>query len=234
MGVVLLDQFGRGKTSSLPADIANVYAARPAAAGLPNGVRFYAIDKTMEWVVYNGAWVLSRVHAPEVTSLPGAPIDQQECIFVADATAGAKWHLRYRAASASAYKWEYVGGSPLSGYVGGPLHSSGVAYADVGGPTVVVPVGGDYWVDHGATGYADNGAYVVRQIPQNASAATYGANPSGEILWRYNNQMSHQQRAKMAAINAGQTIRIVHMHDTGGQPGTFTGVWLMATPVRVG
>src|SRR4051812_22380129 len=61
---------------------------------------------------YPSAFV--QINAPaRVTSLPVSPVDGQEVYYVADATNGVLWHLRYNAASASAYKWEFVGGSPL-------------------------------------------------------------------------------------------------------------------------
>jgi hypothetical protein len=37
-----------------------------------------------------------------VTALPATPVDGQECHFVADATNGVVWHMKYRAADTSA------------------------------------------------------------------------------------------------------------------------------------
>jgi hypothetical protein len=48
---------------------------------------------------------------PRVTTLPSSPSDGQEVYYVASAANGVLWHLKYNAASASAYKWEFVGGS---------------------------------------------------------------------------------------------------------------------------
>ena len=44
---------------------------------------------------------------------PASPADGDLWCFPADAGNGAMWLFRYRAASASAYKWEFVGGAPL-------------------------------------------------------------------------------------------------------------------------
>ena len=49
-----------------------------------------------------------------VTSLPATPTDGQEVYYLADAANGVIWHLRYRAAATGAFKWEFVGGPPLS------------------------------------------------------------------------------------------------------------------------
>ncbi len=45
---------------------------------------------------------------------PLNPVDGQEVYYIADATNGVVWRFRYRAASGSSYKWEFVGGSPLA------------------------------------------------------------------------------------------------------------------------
>lgn len=125
--------------------LTDTYANRPAAAASLNGVRFFATDKMMEWQCIAGAWVLVGVFAPEVTALPSSPIDQQECVYVADATAGAKWHFRYRSASASSYKWERVGGSPLTGFVAATFTTGSANYVDLtGGPSLTIPLEGDY------------------------------------------------------------------------------------------
>lgn len=50
--------------------------------------------------------------APRVSVLPSSPIDGEEVVFASTAMAavGVEWRLRYRAGSAHARKWEYVGG----------------------------------------------------------------------------------------------------------------------------
>jgi len=86
------------------------------------------------------------LEVPRVTTLPAAPFDGQAVDFVADDTNGVIWRLRYRTASASNFKWEFVGGAPL-------MASASVGVAVVGatfggsGPTVVAPLAGDYEVD---------------------------------------------------------------------------------------
>jgi hypothetical protein len=82
-----------------------------------------------------------------VTSLPANPIDGQECYFQADATNGVVWHLRYNAASASAYKWEFLGGSPLRATVNtDETFTAGATYVDCAtvGPQITLPLVGDY------------------------------------------------------------------------------------------
>lgn len=81
------------------------------------------------------------------TVLPAAPINGQEYFYVADATNGVVWHLKYRAASASASKWEYVGGPPLFSEASGVATTVAAhnVYQDLaGGPSITVPLAGDY------------------------------------------------------------------------------------------
>ena len=89
---------------------------------------------------------------PLVTSLPTSPIDGQEIYYLADATNGVIWHLRYRATSSSAYKWEFIGGPPMHTSVAAGAGVASGTYADVGGgvPALTLPaLAGDYVVRFG-------------------------------------------------------------------------------------
>ena len=81
-----------------------------------------------------------------VTTLPSSPVDGQRCLFLADATDGVVWDLRYRAASASPYKWELVGGSNLHEQVDAfesTFSASAVDLLTVG-PSLTLPRAGEY------------------------------------------------------------------------------------------
>jgi hypothetical protein len=81
-----------------------------------------------------------------VTSLPGSPVDGQVIDYLADATNGVVWRLRYRTASASTYKWEYVGGAGLYATVATVIGTpAGVAAT----PAIAVPLAGEYEAWHG-------------------------------------------------------------------------------------
>jgi hypothetical protein len=92
---------------------------------------------------------------PVITTggLPSSPVDGQECYYVVDATNGVVWHLKYRAGSASAHKWELVGGSPLL------VLTTAVATAAAANTTynlstslVTIPLAGDYLVSAAGQG----------------------------------------------------------------------------------
>jgi hypothetical protein len=83
------------------------------------------------------------------TALPATPSDGLEYDYIADATNGVIWRFRYRAASASAHKWELVGGGALyaenatvSAFT---LTSSTYVQQEVPNtPVLTVPLAGDY------------------------------------------------------------------------------------------
>jgi hypothetical protein len=91
--------------------------------------------------------------APLSATPPATPIDGQIWAMLADASNGVVWLFRYRAASTSPYKWEFVGGPPLNDtrdvhvytaqtvYVGNPtnIEANGV-------PTLTLQRAGEYWV----------------------------------------------------------------------------------------
>lgn len=89
------------------------------------------------------------------TSLPGSPVDGQEVYYAADATNGVIWHLRYRAAQAAPYRWEFVGGPPLSVNLSqAEASTSGThnAYQDLNDGTfgATLPLAGVYIFEFGA------------------------------------------------------------------------------------
>lgn len=112
--------------------VAGVFAARPAAGAVADGVRFTATDKRMEWQAVAGAWVLLAAHPVAVTALPAAPIDEQRIRLRPDAASHPHvcWDLAYDAA---ANVWRFVGGSPIA------YRPAGWVPADVGEVDTAAP-----------------------------------------------------------------------------------------------
>jgi len=134
-----------------------------------------------------------------VTSLPGSPVDGQECYFLADATLGIVWHLRYRSASASSFKWEVIGGPPLLAEQSADAPGwTNTGYATIAPACqVTVPLAGDYIIQH--TGQVWNstttaGVYSAVKLGAAATADNDGwhttsgvantAQPGGTIIRR--------------------------------------------------
>jgi hypothetical protein len=89
-----------------------------------------------------------------VTSLPGSPIDGQVIYYNADSTNGVVWQLRYRSAASGSFKWEFVGGGPLTSSVytrEGSTSTNAYHNLTTNGPTLTVPLAGDYLITYAAT-----------------------------------------------------------------------------------
>jgi hypothetical protein len=81
---------------------------------------------------YDTQWVSPATAPGYGTSLPVSPVDGQEYILVDSTTNPTyQWRFRYNAASASAYKWEFIGGTPARVIAGG-------AWTTVGAWTVPI------------------------------------------------------------------------------------------------
>jgi len=179
------------------------------------------------------------VPLPVVTVLPTAPKDGDECYYLADASAGVVWHLKYRAASASAYKWEYVGGPPRFDEITATETTVSTTYAALAtaGPSITVPLAGDYLVEIGTRAYftATNNASASMSYDIGGTGAGdgdrvdyYGAAVSGVAT-----AAPHQVRARRKNALAASTALVAKYKVSGGT-GTFQDRWMRVTPVRVG
>lgn len=224
----------RGATGATgPTTLSGTYAARPAASVALNGQRYIATDKYMEWECISASWVLVSVTAPEVNSLPASPIDQQECIYVVDATNGIKWHLKYRSASASAYKWEYIGGAPLISEVLSSESTASGTYVNLTttGPSVALPLAGDYIVEAGC--FAKN-TVSGQELYMSYAIGGTGASDADRVATSspsINRESTAYRKMKKTGLTA---VTLTAKYRTGGGTATFEFRWMTATPIRVG
>lgn len=215
-------------------------ADRPTSTpGTPGitGRKYYATDTAVEYRDTGTGWVALGVEL--VTTLPASPYNGQVIDYLADATKGVVWRLRYRAASASAYKWEVVGGSELTAERPAGTFDviTATSYAALGNAVqVTVPLAGDYllgWggsigqgtqdvsgflaIKLGAAATSDNDA-----IPHQQRSATTSQNPL----------LPAARRVRRDGLSAGSVIA-VQARVTGGAMTTDKN-FLNARPVRVG
>lgn len=92
---------------------------------------------------------------PLVSVLPATPVDGQEVYFLANATDGVVWHLRWRTAGGF---WECVGGPPLCTPPINDANTTGAGAAwsnqlgdGAGAVGITVPLPGDYFVTWNTT-----------------------------------------------------------------------------------
>ena len=82
-----------------------------------------------------------------VSVLPSEPVDGEEINYqnAAMETLGVVWRFRYRAASASSLKWEFVGGPPMyTARLGSMSREVGGIAELTSGPKLIVPLTGNY------------------------------------------------------------------------------------------
>lgn len=215
---------------------------------IPNGV-----FTSGQWVSFEGlsfdtetvgAYATGVLGSPRVTALPTSPIDGQECYFVAGAN-GELWHLRYNAGSASAYKWEVLGGSALHAEVTtasaeGTSSASFVALTTPG-PNITLPLAGDYDIDQSFSWYtsvAGGGMAMCYDIGATAAlmvdaAAAY--NPYAGVGVSVTRRMRRKTglpavtlTSKFSALNGGTA----YANGTASAAGHHR--MMRAMPVRVG
>lgn len=182
-------------------------------------------------------WVAGRPREPlqgTVTSLPAGPVDGQEIFYLADATAGVVWHLKYRAASASPYKWEYLGGPPLYSFVATLQTLTSTTYAALAtaGPSVSLPLAGDYDVAIGAgmtTAGAAMGAWMSYDI--GGTAAVDGDGATAQVVtpgFAWTTTLARRKTA-LSAVTLTAKYR-----SSAAVACLWEKRWMQAAPVRVG
>lgn len=171
---------------------------------------------------------------PLVTSLPANPVDGQECYFLADATNGVVWHLRYRAAAVGVYKWEYVGGPALRAEVLTKESTGSTVETDLTtvGPSVVLPLAGDYEVGYGAGVNPAAGAVYAVVTPKFGAAAVVGTDAIVVYTTGGAAELQIARWCVRTGLGAGITVKLSYR--MSGSTGGFNNRWIMATPVRVG
>jgi hypothetical protein len=173
----------------------------------------------------------TSLRPPAVTSLPGSPVDTQECYFVADATNAIVWHLRYRSAATGAYKWEYLGGSPLASDVVATEAVTSATPVDLAtvGPQVTVPLAGDYRAQLGFSGYSGSaGVNVNGGLKIGAAAATT------DVSFQTSAANAGQQPIRDMTVNIATAGTVVKIQYSNSAAASYRWRFLTLRPVRVG
>lgn len=176
-----------------------------------------------------------RARGQVVTALPADPVDGQEVLFLADDAAGVLWRLRYRAGSASAYKWETSGqGTPLAAFDTGLARTtSSATYQTTGAPLLTAPLAGDYDVVYGAQ-FAQNGAAAVNDMRVGLHVGGSLVDSGGFIAPAVANTAAGVTRPYRASgVAAGSAVQSRYA-SASAQSATFHILFIRLVPVRVG
>jgi hypothetical protein len=189
--------------------------------------------------------ILERLHRVEIgaglrglsIALPLLPQDGDEVYFqnAAMATSGIVWHLRYNAVSASAYKWEFLGGQPLLDEVPTQeaIGAAGGTYGTLttAGPVAVLPLAGDFVVRIGAriTAAGDSIGTMSYDIGGTGAVDADGASARSDSTARDFAAVRVRRKNALTAVTLTAKYRRNSANAT-----FFADRWMEVTPVRVG
>lgn len=160
------------------------------------------------------------------------PNDGDECYLIADATNGVLWHFRYNAGSASAYKWEFLGGAPLFGKNNnGATGVTSTTYVDLGGPQFVLARGGDYEWTLSATLANNTGTAFTVIVAKLSGVAALDIDAISWQAFGAGAQATDATIGSYLGVVAGATLG-TWVRVTSGQ-GTFSSVRLSVRPIRI-
>jgi len=170
------------------------------------------------------------------TGLPPLPNDGQVIYYQSAAMAadGVVWQFRYNADSVSTYKWEFIGGGALEDNIGvGAAFetTTSTSYTDLAttGPTITVPLAGDYLVKTWANSVSSVAGNVTQLAVKIGAAAT--ADASAGILGANANSAS---QAGTAILTAAALDDLKMQYKVSAGTGSWRNRRMTITPIRVG
>jgi len=216
---------------------ARTSAFTTAGVTVTEGMVSYLLDTNLTQYYDGSAWISYMTTANLVTSLPASPFDGQEISYVADSTNGVVWKFKYRSASASAYKWEFIGGQFLQSFVTTQQSTSATTTVGLGGPAVTVPFAGDYLVE--------GGAILAENTAGNLAGFIFKGTSDSDVSWTvtyaqhilpFGNTYGSSASAiqKKSAQSAGQSIEMRYAVSNAGTIGYFSNRYMTVLPIRVG
>jgi hypothetical protein len=166
------------------------------------------------------------------TSPPGSPVDGQWWIYPVDPTNGIIWKFRYDAGSASAFKWVFIGGTPLYSEIATSETTTSTTYANLStiGPSITLPRAGDWivelglWMNVGAGQTAWASYDIGGTGAVDADAVIFG--PGGGST-----TINGMRRRIKTGLAVSTTLQAKYRVDGG--TGAFKHRWIGAYPIRI-
>lgn len=175
---------------------------------------------------------------PIRTTLPAPAYDGQEIAYMPDPSntqgnGSVVWLLKYRA---SDNKWYFIGGSPLHVEVAAEESRASTSYGVLGtaGPSITLPLAGDYMVEQGAAVYtAGTNSYIYMSYDIGATAASdldaleMRGTGTGNLP-----QMAGSRRKRKTGLAAGTVL--ASRYRASVTSAAFKNRWMAVTPLRLG
>ena len=214
-------------------------AAQDTADAASSDAAAAAVDAAAAQATADAALAAASTGASLVLALPSSPSDGDECVLVDSLSAPTyQWHLKY-IAGASTYKWYYVGGFPLFAEVTTSQSTTSSSYTDLAtaGPSVTVPVAGDYMVEIGAWHHNNpNGGSARDSFMSYAIGASAASDNDAMFVTGQSSTVQYEgSRARLKTAIAASSSLACKYRTGGGTPTcTWANRWIRVVPLRVG
>jgi len=219
-------------------DLEGTYAARPAASYA--GRFYYATDKGIVYRDTGSSW--QALHAvPFLTSWsPPAALTEDGMVIDYSPVAGSIWRVRYRAASASVYKWEVISAPAITSEINTDQTTTSTTFVDLdtNGPDVTTLREGDYYIEVGCNAYHEVAAQVSGFVYMSYSIGGVAAIITDGVRSRGRSQdtdFSHSSQMRCQRKNAIPASTLIRAKYKG--PGTavahFRWRTLRVRPIRI-
>lgn len=199
----------------------------------------------------DGVWA-SAYTGPKITTStlaggpPGSPSDGD--IWIATSVNGTarRWQFQYDAAEATAYKWKFIGGPPVSVKIGDTANHTNTTNStveNVGGLSIAIARAGLYAIQFGAmvelavsatTQSAFIGPGITTSTFMDAvTTQAYAQVTSGSLYaqWAIVSHTDMLQRG-ITALAASSTLYL-NAESTATGATNFTNMWMHVTPIQV-
>lgn len=210
----------------------------PAAASAQDGdeVNLYS-GATVDRYIFRRTipgWVRMNdtVNQSIVTALP-ATADEGDQIVYDTGTSGVRWHLVYDTSDGTTYPWLFIGGPPLVARVDTDQSTASGTFAALttAGPSVTVPLAGDYTIRGNSNSYNSGVATNLHSYDIGATAAvSANAGQAALAAANYSAMLPFENRHTGVAASTA----FVSKYATTAGTANFRYRWISATPVRVG
>lgn len=170
------------------------------------------------------------------TTMPSVRYDGMLVTLIADATAGIEWVFRFRAASASAYPWEFVGGAPLRSTIDTGETCSSATYTNLAtnGPAIAAPRPGEYECIFGVEAVLAATTNAFAAIAIDGVSATDATRIAFTNLVATPTLVASSSRAVPIAVLAAGDIVKIQYRGNSATTQTFEFRWIWLRPLRVG
>lgn len=201
------------------------------AAGATQIVNANITDARVRAKVGSGQAQINAGSVGYGTSLPASPVDGQEFVLVDSLTNPTyQWRFRYNAGSSSAYKWEFVGGTPA--YKGPPsagFSTTSTSYVSLTANQFTAPRPGEYLVEYVATNISGD------TLSANVFVALF---VNGAVTWEpyftapgANHRGTLATGTRITVASAGHVVGL--RAKVGAGAGAADGVTMTITPIQV-